>query len=561
MTGVERRGAYALLPVPHPLAMDTYTDDEILTAMHTYEAATAALAGLSATAAGILAQRRRAAALAEAGPDASRTVQERFLTEAQAAVVDEIRLATGLNLPDATARVDLGRSPHARAGQIRTALTGGQCSWAMARAWTQATADVPADVADDIARYCLRPRRDGTALTYALFRDRLSARLLAHRGGAAQRDYDLDRRDAYATLTPHGTGEITVSGAAERIQAAIDRIDTLARTIRRGGDGRTLAQLRSDIALDLIIFGDIPALGTPLPTSTVVGTPRTTSNPEATPAENTTGQDSTGEACPATPAWVRYFPGGLPPALLWVVVSAATLAELSDDPGTLANGTALPADAVRDLAFAAGSTWRRLVTDPITGEALELSTTSYTPPPRLREAIQARDGTCRAPGSRIPASRCDLDHNTPWPAGPTTADNLAAKSRRAHLHKTRGQWASRQLPDGTIVWTMGTGREYTTYPRQYDQNAPGRPHPDGDTSPSTSPLADLSTAPVNDQPVNDELVNDDPAVAADLAQGPPIDHRPRGRTAPTKPAPRPGPGRRSPGPVRPPSLDPGPPPF
>ena len=61
-------------------------------AMHTYEAATAALAGLSATAAGILAQRRRAAALAEAGPDASRTVQERLLTEAQAAVVDEIRL-------------------------------------------------------------------------------------------------------------------------------------------------------------------------------------------------------------------------------------------------------------------------------------------------------------------------------------------------------------------------------------------------------------------------------------------------------------------------------------
>jgi hypothetical protein len=170
------------------------------------------------------------------------------------------------------------------------------------------------------------------------------------------------------------------------------------------------------------------------------------------------------------------------------VISAAALLGLSEEPGTLADGEPLAAHIVRDLAYAAGSTWRRLVTDPVTGEAIELISTSYAPPPRLREAVHVRDGTCRAPGSTHPAERCDLDHDLPWDqGGATSAANLSAKSRRPHGHKTRGQWTTTQSPDGTIVWTTGTGRQYTTYPYQYDPTAPGRPTSSRDSRGSTSP--------------------------------------------------------------------------
>jgi hypothetical protein len=86
-------------------------------------------------------------------------------------------------------------------------------------------------------------------------------------------------------------------------------------------------------------------------------------------------------------SWLAYLPGGLPPAELRIVISAAALLGLSEEPGTLADGEPLAAHIVRDLAYAAGSTWRRLVTDPVTGEAIELISTSYAPPPRLREAV------------------------------------------------------------------------------------------------------------------------------------------------------------------------------
>ena len=234
-------------------------------------------------------------------------------------------------------------------------------------------------------------------------------------------------------------------------------------------------------------------------------------------------EQSAEEASREMPGWVRYFPGGMPPAEIRVIVPFATLIGdddndsdcegdgVAEEPGTLSDGTALPAHVARELAFAAGSTWRRLVTDPITGEAIELSTTRYEPPPRLREAIQVRDGTCRAPGSMVPADRCDLDHDLPWAhGGATCAANLSAKSRRAHGHKTRGQWTTQQLADGTILWTTGTGRQYVTYPKQYDTSVPGR--------------------------------------LLDLEQGPPIDHRPaRAPRAPERPDPE--------------RADPGPPPF
>jgi hypothetical protein len=105
--------------VPDPARLALLDDDDLLDAMAAYEKATAGAAAMSAQAAGLLAGRRRALAVDEVGPDASKTARDRALGEAEAAVVDEIRLATGLGLYDAVGRVRLGAGSPTRASVMR----------------------------------------------------------------------------------------------------------------------------------------------------------------------------------------------------------------------------------------------------------------------------------------------------------------------------------------------------------------------------------------------------------------------------------------------------------
>ena len=93
----------------------------------------------------------------------------------------------------------------------------------------------------------------------------------------------------------------------------------------------------------------------------------------------------------------------------------------------------------------------------------------------MAEQVNARDRTCRAPGCEIPAESCDQDHAKDWEpdaaGGPTAETNLAGVHRGHHNLKTTGFWDRDQSPDGTVTWTLATGRTVITYPYIYD-------HPD-----------------------------------------------------------------------------------
>ncbi len=106
--------------------------------------------------------------------------------------------------------------------------------------------------------------------------------------------------------------------------------------------------------------------------------------------------------------------------------------------------------------------------DPGTGALVDrhgaLATNAYRPGKELTELVKARDGRCRFPGCHVAARCCDLDHLTPWPAGPTTAGNLACLCRRHHRTKQRPGWTVRIHPDATLTWTDPTGRTRTTHP-------------------------------------------------------------------------------------------------
>jgi hypothetical protein len=86
---------------------------------------------------------------------------------------------------------------------------------------------------------------------------------------------------------------------------------------------------------------------------------------------------------------------------------------------------------------------------------------SYRVPAGMRRMLDARDGTCRFPGCRRHAARCDADHTEPFhKGGATCLCNLANLCRRHHRLKQRPEWRLVQIWPGVLVWIAPTGHWY-----------------------------------------------------------------------------------------------------
>ncbi len=95
---------------------------------------------------------------------------------------------------------------------------------------------------------------------------------------------------------------------------------------------------------------------------------------------------------------------------------------------------------------------------------LTLQTDTYRPTAAIVRHVQARNPHCTSYDCPRTAGRCDLDHDTPWPRGPTQVDNLAPRCPRHHEHKTRRLVHTRLHPDGAVEHRMLTGLTVTTRP-------------------------------------------------------------------------------------------------
>ena len=92
----------------------------------------------------------------------------------------------------------------------------------------------------------------------------------------------------------------------------------------------------------------------------------------------------------------------------------------------------------------------------------------YQPRPALRHLIQIRNPACTAPGCRRPATRCDLDHVTPYHHGGKTCEcNLGPACRHDHQTKQTPGWTLTTPSPGTFTWTTPGHRTHTTTPAQY----------------------------------------------------------------------------------------------
>ena len=238
---------------------------------------------------------------------------------------------------------------------------------------------------------------------------------------------ERERRERCVRLDPAGQGMAWLWAylPAPEAVAAFTVIDALAGSHRHEGDDRTVDQRRAD-AFSAVF-------------TTILDT----------------GATPDGTALPR-----RHH-------RRWnvqVTVGAGTLLGLDDLPGELGGYGPIPADMARRLAQ--DGTWRRLLTDPVTGVLLDRGDATYRPGADLTDAVIARDVTCTHPYCGQPSWRCELDHIEPFdPSRPaelqTTALNLQAACKHHHEQKTSGGWSVRRnRGTGASEWTDPFGITY-----------------------------------------------------------------------------------------------------
>ncbi|GAA2075786.1 HNH endonuclease signature motif containing protein [Aeromicrobium halocynthiae] len=133
-----------------------------------------------------------------------------------------------------------------------------------------------------------------------------------------------------------------------------------------------------------------------------------------------------------------------------VTIEADVLTGLIDGHAESSDGEwSVPVSWILDEIDPDDTFWHRIVTDPVTSDVLAHDYVGRFAPETLAKAIRFRDGVCRAPGCRVPAGRCDLDHREPWPTGPTNGDNMWALCRRHHSMKGHD----------VLRWILPSGRE------------------------------------------------------------------------------------------------------
>jgi hypothetical protein len=153
-----------------------------------------------------------------------------------------------------------------------------------------------------------------------------------------------------------------------------------------------------------------------------------------------------------------------------IQVPLTTLLRLADFPGDLAGFGPVIADIARQVvAEQADATWRFSVYDPL-GELISHGITHRRPTASDTAFIKARDRTCRAPGCRMAARHCDVDHTDEWTSSKDSRRcNLACLCRKHHLFKHLTGSDLIQIRPGILGWTTPLGQRYVTRPE---------PHPD-----------------------------------------------------------------------------------
>jgi hypothetical protein len=314
-------------------------------------------------------------------------------------------------------------------GMLRL-LDRGQVSYLHAAALAEAVFGLDAEQARAVEERVLTRAVEQTLAEFKRSVRRAVARVAAATVEEQRAEAMHQRRVA---VTPRGDGmaELWALLPAEGAAAVMTAVDALA-SVTSADDPRTADQRRADALVDL----GVAALHDPL-------LPRAQ---------------------------------GMRPSVQ-VTVALSTLLGEDEQPGELAGHGPIPASLARRLAADETGTWRRLVTDPVTGHLLDYGDKTYRPPKDLAEFVIARDQACTFPTCSRAAHRCDLDHRIPYSqGGSTSSGNIDALCKRHHLGKHQAGWTPHRTSKGT-TWISPTRHIYRSRPPDLPRDTTSDPPP------------------------------------------------------------------------------------
>ena len=331
--------------------------------------------------------------------------------------VEEIGCALGLSGPAAQNLLKNAERLCRQLPATLSALSEGRIGMAQATAIAEASYPLPDEVLVD---YQARVLKDAHQQSTAQLRRTAKRAALRLDPASAELKHQRSVSDRHIRIAPadHGTSWLMALLPAAQARLLYDQIDAAARMAPADGV-RTMDQLRADALVNAVLNG----IDGELPTSQ-----------------------------------------GRRPAIN-VTVSLSSLTGQSEEPGWLDGYGPITAGYARQLAHDPTGTWRRLVTDPVSGQLLDYGATRYRPPRHLSDHVIERDGECAFPFCGHRARRSDLDHVVAYPRGSTSAANLQPLHRRHHNAKTEAGWQAERDPStGSTRWTSPTGRQYRAKP-------------------------------------------------------------------------------------------------
>ncbi len=336
------------------------------------------------------------------------------LPDAEEAATFEIRAALRMTRRAAETQLGLAQEFRHRLSAVGEALAKGDIDVRRARTVAYGTAHLSDDDARKVVdRIIERAPQLTTGQLGAMIRELCFT--VDPEESKSRYHQALEERRVYREATEAGTANLMILNAApDRAAEASNLINKIALDLKTAEETRTLDQLRTDIALDLLC-----------------------GRGNTTPTGNGT---------------------------IDICVDLATLAELSDNPGELAGFGPVIADIARQVTERQQQAeWRYTITDPETGLVVDNGTTKRRPKTTQKRHVHARNRTCITPGCRMPAVECDLDHTIPYTqTGHTKVEELAPLCRHDHCSRHKFGWTYIPIPGGDYLWTSRLGLKYTT---------------------------------------------------------------------------------------------------
>ncbi len=308
---------------------------------------------------------------------------------AAAAAAAEIRCALHLTRRATDMELLLALDLRDRLPSVWSLLEAGRIDVRRAKAIVRSTEHLSIARARDVVD---RVIDDAPELTTGQLQTRLRRLAMETDPEDARHRYDTAVEDRRIVTQPTTDGTANLYGIGlepHRLAGGMAHVEHLARSLKTAGETRTMDQLRADVVMDLL--------------------------------------EGTGVARKAGRGAVVLHS------------DVATLAHLAEMPGELGGYGPVIADIARQVAERQpDAEWSYVVTDPVTGDIVDVGITGYRPTASQRREVLAAYQRCVFPGCRMPSAECDLDHRVPRAdRGPTATPNLGPLCRHDHVIRPR----------------------------------------------------------------------------------------------------------------------------